>query len=109
MTPPSARLATSNVCHIQKPGSGFLGSLWGRFESQSDLNLKEQDEINEPWQRQGPLTPVCLSAGSRTCSLHPPLVSPRSELVWLPTGFIWMAVRMSWILPVLRYNLLLHG
>lgn len=74
-------------------GQGFEVTLG--FESHSDSNLTEQDEINEPWSPQGLLTPVCLSPGSRTCSLPP-------QLVWLPAGFIWMAVRMSWILPVMN-------
>lgn len=72
-------ILTPTAFQFKNRGQGFGVTLG--LESQSDSNLTEQDEINEPWPPRGLLTPVCLSPGSRTHSLPPQLVSPWACLV----------------------------
>lgn len=62
-------ILTHVTFQFKSRGQGFGVNLG--FESQSDSNLTEQDEINELWPPRGLLTPVCLSPGSRTRSLPP--------------------------------------
>lgn len=77
----SFRLIGYAKCMSYWPSGAFQFKSFGvtapGWQSQSDWNLTEQDEINEAWPPRGLLTPVCLSPSSRTCNITPRLVTPQ--------------------------------